>query len=131
MKNFKIFVLSVLVLYLSIYHVSGIIECHYCGIRKLCTLPYDDTFSEKISCAKSCMKFDGQAEDGKRVLVRSCGVEDTNICNKTTTWHGSKGEKCICNAANCNGVTKTYANIYHVIPTAAFLLIFMITNQYM
>ena len=130
MKNFKIFVLSVLVLYLSIYQVSGIIECHYCGIRKLCTLPYDDTFSEKISCAKSCMKFDGQAEDGKRVLVRSCGVEDTNICNKTTTWHGSKGEKCICNAANCNGVTKTYANIYHVIPTAAFLLIFMITNKY-
>ena len=129
MRNLKKIVLSILVLYLSIYQVSGIIECHYCGIRKLCSLPYDDTFSEKISCAKSCMKFDGKAEDGKRVLVRSCGVEDTNICNKTTTWHGSKGEKCICNAANCNGATKTNVNISNLIPTIAFLLIFMITNQ--
>ena len=130
MGSLKKIVLSVLVLYISIYEVSGIIECHYCGIRKLCSLPYDDTLAEKISCAKSCMKFDGQAEDGKRVLVRSCGVEDTNICNKTTTWHGSKGEKCICNAANCNGATKTYETICSIIPTIAFLLIFMITHQY-
>lgn len=131
MKTSKGIVVSVLVLYLSIYQASGIIECHYCGIRKLCTLPYDDTFSEKISCEKSCMKFDGQAEDGKRVLVRSCGVEDTNICNKTTTWHGSKGEKCICNAENCNGSTKIYANNGSFIHSIAILLIFMITNQYM
>ena len=54
--------------------VNGAIECHYCGPRKLCTLPYDEEKSERITCEKSCMKFDGKSEtDGKRVLVRSCG----------------------------------------------------------
>ena len=39
---------------------EGKIECHYCGIRKLCTLPYDPKTAEFINCPVSCMKFDGQ-----------------------------------------------------------------------
>ena len=110
MKAFTAALLSALILYLSLYFASGSIDCHYCGIRNLCTLPYDETFSEKISCPKSCMKFDGKASDGKRVLVRSCGFEDTNICNKTTDWHGSVGEKCICNASDCNTSQSMHSN---------------------
>ena len=110
-KSTKSLLYCALAFYFFATRVSGVIDCHYCGIRKLCTLPYDDSFSEKISCAKSCMKFDGFAEDGKRVLVRSCGFEDTNTCNKTIQWHGSKGEKCICNAENCNSSNSKYSNL--------------------
>ena len=113
-KSTQNFLFCALAFYFFATRVSGVIDCHYCGIRKLCTLPYDDSFSEKISCAKSCMKFDGFAEDGKRVLVRSCGFEDTNICNKTTQWHGSKGEKCICNAENCNSSNSKYSNVSNI-----------------
>ena len=113
-KSTQNFLYCALAFYFFATRVSGVIDCHYCGIRKLCTLPYDDSFSEKISCAKSCMKFDGFAEDGKRVLVRSCGFEDTNICNKTTQWHGSKGEKCICNAENCNSSNSKYSNVSNI-----------------
>ena len=125
MKNRAVILLSALIVYLSINHVSGEIDCHYCGIRKLCTLPYDEEFAEKITCKKSCMKFDGNADDGKRVLVRSCGVEDTNICNKTTNWHGSKGEKCICNAENCNSAMSNYFTLKEIIQniTSSFLII--------
>ena len=67
------------------------IECHSCGIRKLCSLPYEPTKAEWITCPVSCMKFDGYAADGKRILYRGCGDIDTNICNKTTEWFGAEG----------------------------------------
>ena len=122
---------SALILCMCVYQTFGKIDCHYCGIRKLCTLPYVDTSSEKISCDKSCMKFDGDAPDGKRVLVRSCGFEDTNICNKTTEWNGSKGEKCICNAANCNSASTIDSSIGKIIQwsTVSFLPIFMVIRH--
>ena len=79
------------------------IECHYCGLRALCPLPYKEEETERIPCAKSCMKFDGYSEvDNKRVLIRSCGEEDVNRCGKNSTWFGARGEMCLCNAANCN-----------------------------
>ena len=68
------------------------------------------------------MKFDGNAEDGKRVLVRSCGKEDTNICNKTTPWHGSIGEKCICNAENCNNAERKYLTLKLLVISIIFSL---------
>lgn len=131
MKNIIIILSTALILYFSVKQVSGDIECHYCGIRKLCTLPYEKEFSEKITCTKSCMKFDGNAEDGKRVLVRSCGVEDTNVCNKTTNWHGSTGEKCICNAANCNGATAKYFAPKEIIQNIAlsYLMIYVFLSK--
>ena len=122
---------SAFIVFISVHESYGKIDCHYCGIRKLCTLPYVGTFSEKITCAKSCMKFDGEASDGKRVIVRSCGFEDTNICNKTTEWNGSTGEKCICNAANCNNASKIYSSIDKQIQmlSFSFLVIFIFTLQ--
>ena len=133
MKTFNVAIwLSALIFCNSVYQALGKIDCHYCGIRKLCTLPYVDTSSEKITCDKSCMKFDGEAPDGKRVLVRSCGFEDTNICNKTTEWNGSRGEKCICNAENCNSSNTINARVGRIIKisTISFLAIFMFTRHF-
>ena len=132
MKTFNAAILlSALIVYISVYQAFGKIDCHYCGIRKLCTLPYIDTSSEKITCDKSCMKFDGEAPDGKRVLVRSCGFEDTNICNKTTEWNGSRGEKCICNAENCNTASTINFSVGRIIQISIipFLLRFMFTRD--
>ena len=115
MKNAKFLLsLSVLILYFSVKQISAEIECHSCGIRKLCSLPYNADYAETITCKKACMKFDGYAEDGKRVLVRTCGLEDTNACNKTTEWHGSKGVTCICNAANCNIANSNYFTLKQI-----------------
>ena len=132
MKTFNAAILlSALIFCISVDQTLGKIDCHYCGIRKLCTLPYVDTSSEKITCAQSCMKFDGEAPDGKRVLVRSCGFEDTNICNKTTEWNGSRGEKCICNAENCNTANTINAHVLKIIQISIipFLTIFMFTRN--
>ena len=75
-----------------IFIVEGSILCHYCGINLKCPLPFDENKVETINCAKSCLKFDGNSEaDNKRVLVRGCGEEDANICNKNSTYHGAKG----------------------------------------
>ena len=92
--------------------VQANIDCHYCGLRKLCPLPYRDDEAEKVSCAKSCMKFDGYSEtDNKRVLIRSCGEEDVNRCSKNSTWFGARGEMCLCNAANCNSAQNVSYNL--------------------
>ena len=32
---------------------SGYIQCHYCGVRKLCTLPFDPDYAEQINCSVS------------------------------------------------------------------------------
>ena len=91
-------------IFASITVVHGTIECHFCGLRYLCPLPFSDDKVETISCAKSCMKFDGFSElDNKRVLVRGCGEEDVNLCSKNATYFGAKGTTCLCNAAMCNG----------------------------
>ena len=134
MKN-ATFLLSffTLILYLSIKEISGEIECHSCGIRKLCSLPYNEEFAEKLTCKTACMKFDGNAEDGKRVLVRTCGLEDTNACNKTTEWHGAKGETCICNAANCNKANSNYFTLNEIVHniTMTLLIGWLIKNKQM
>lgn len=91
------------------------IECHYCGLRKICPLPYKHKAedNEKVYCKKSCMKFDGYSEvDNRRVLVRSCGEDDINSCSKNATWFGAKGVLCQCNAANCNSSMRFYPNLF-------------------
>ena len=98
---------------------SAEIQCHYCGLEKLCPLPYteknikstvDDDDNQEIrmnrkTCPKSCIKFDGFADDGKRVLVRDCSADnlDTNECKTDQEFFGAKGTLCYCNAENCNG----------------------------
>ena len=48
-------------------------SCYYCGITDICEMPYDTDEAKYISCEKSCLKFDGNAKDGKRVVIRTCG----------------------------------------------------------
>ena len=56
-------------------------------------------------CPKACLKFDGFAPDGKRVIIRDCAAEgqDTNECVDSQEYSGAEGQMCVCNAANCNG----------------------------
>ena len=69
------------------------IDCHYCGIKELCTLPYSEKNPARVNCEKSCMKFDGYSlVDNKRVLVRDCGEKDINLCSKNSTWFGATGQ---------------------------------------
>ena len=95
MKSHNIFELILILFSMSsvlIISIEASISCHYCGISLTCPLPFDENKVETINCAKSCLKFDGNSEaDNKRVLVRGCGEEDANICNKNSTYHGAKG----------------------------------------
>ncbi len=47
------------------------IQCHYCGLRQLCELPFVEERSEKFTCETACMKFDGYGVSG-RVIIREC-----------------------------------------------------------
>ena len=49
------------------------VNCYYCGIKDNCELPFDTDDGKIIKCDKSCVKFDGYARDGKRIVVRNCG----------------------------------------------------------
>ncbi len=41
---------------------------------KECPLPWNEEGTDKLNCSSgSCMKFDGWASDGKRVMMRDCG----------------------------------------------------------
>lgn len=105
------------VMFMMSSFTSADIACHYCGIERLCPLPYDikdilnedgTTSSNKKYCKKACMKFDGVAEDGKRVLVRDCAPDDMdkNECEEEKEWFGATGSICYCNAENCNPATR-------------------------
>ena len=83
------------------------IECNYCGLRALCPLPYSDKVTERVTCAKSCMKFDGYSStDNKRVLIRDCGEVDINECKKNVSMWGAIGTSCLCNGPNCNSASQ-------------------------
>ncbi len=113
--------LLVAVLSAVIQESAGVITCHYCGIEDLCPLPYNDVnrpvaagakVAKKL-CAKACLKFDGHAPDGKRVVIRDCGGPnaDTNKCTEDFEFFGAKGNMCYCNAGNCNGAERRAANV--------------------
>ena len=119
---------SLLILTSILVHlVKANIQCHYCGMRSLCPLPYKAEETERVSCAASCMKFDGYSEvDNKRVLIRACGEEDVNRCGKNSTWFGARGELCLCNAANCNtAATMCSLTIGYMIIGCILLKIFL------
>lgn len=105
---------------------SAAIECHYCGLRYLCPLPYDEDITERVTCEKSCMKFDGNSLiDNKRVIVRGCGEIDINKCSKNVTMTGAIGTQCLCNGVNCNSAPEISLN-YMFMLGQAVIMIFMI-----
>jgi hypothetical protein len=107
----KVLLFGAFALLISVTFVTASIDCHYCGLRKLCGLPYAEDESERITCAKSCMKFDGYSEmDNKRVIVRGCGEIDINKCEKNAAWFGAKGNLCLCNGFECNSSVKMAPN---------------------
>ena len=90
--------------------VNADIECDYCGMRDMCTIPYVVDGSQKIYCKHSCMKFDGKDPDGKRVVVRSCGGMNSTSCRINEKWNGGIGELCYCNKPNCNIASSNETN---------------------
>jgi len=80
------------------------IQCHYCGVKGLCKLPYDPSEAEFITCPKSCLKFDGFA-DGNKVIVRDCGVYEADECTADSQYENTKarGMLCHCMGEKCNG----------------------------
>ena len=102
----KWIIVGMFLLNVSMRVVEADIECHYCGMRDTCTLPYIQTSASKISCQDSCMKFDGKDPNGKRVVVRSCGKKNLTKCEMEQKWNKGIGELCFCNTMNCNNATK-------------------------
>ena len=102
----KWIVMAAILFKLTIESVNADIECHYCGMRDTCTLPYVETWASKINCTHSCMKFDGINGAGKRVVVRSCGKKNLTICKINENWNGGIGELCFCNKQQCNLASK-------------------------
>jgi len=100
------------------YYVNGEIECHYCGMKDVCNLPYVINGAEKVNCKNSCMKFDGKDVNGKRVIVRSCGEGRITECRSNEKWSTAEGTLCHCNTHDCNFATTSfifgYVNIWVV-----------------
>lgn len=107
--------------------VEAGIECHYCGMRGICTLPYVAEKSgavEKIRCTHSCMKFDGKDGNGKRVVVRSCGKKNLTNCKINENWNGAFGELCYCNKQLCNTASENETSSIMIL----FISIFTISS---
>ena len=86
---------------------KGPLQCYYCGITDNCRIPYDvtpESGAKNISCDKSCVKFDGTARDGKRVIVRNCGYFKANECVEGAYFEDPDtiGTICHCLEDKCN-----------------------------
>ena len=99
----------------------------------LCPLPFSEDKVETVNCAKSCMKFDGFSElDNKRVLVRGCGTEDANACNKNFTYFGAVGVECVCNSPTCNSANFVSASntwTFQIVMFSVTLLLTYLTTR--
>ena len=87
----------------------GGLQCHYCGIKSLCKLPYDSLEAELITCPKSCLKFDGYA-DGQRVIVRDCADSELDECSEEPQQYANTratGTLCTCIGDKCNTAVTT------------------------
>ena len=65
LKNMKSILFHLLLCSSIILTVYAKIDCHYCGIKKLCPLPYskkEQDKTERVHCETSCLKFDGYSE---------------------------------------------------------------------
>ena len=85
---------------------DGQLQCWYCGITDNCRIPYDTeaTVAMKIPCDKSCVKFDGTARDGKRVVIRNCGYFQADECVEGAFFEDpdTVGTICHCLEDGCN-----------------------------
>ena len=87
----------------------GGLQCHYCGIKDLCKLPYDSLEAELITCPKSCLKFDGYA-NGQRVIVRDCADTELDECSEEPQQYANTratGTLCTCIGDKCNTAVTT------------------------
>lgn len=91
-------------------------KCYYCGITDSCAMPYDESEGKFINCDKSCMKFDGLATDGKRVVVRNCGYFTANECVEEAIFEDETtiGTICHCLEDTCNSGRKITINALSV-----------------
>ena len=93
-----------ILLTLALQQIEGGLQCHYCGIKDLCPLPYDTLEAELITCPKSCLKFDGYA-DGERVIVRDCAESEVDECSEEPQQYANTramGTLCTCMGDKCN-----------------------------
>ena len=104
---------------------SGMKSCYYCGIKDNCELPYDKDDGERIQCDKSCLKFDGQAKDGKRIVVRNCGYFTADECIHGASYEDTDtiGTICHCLEPDCNS-----AQLHYVNNISAFLVAFVVSK---
>ena len=56
------------------------VDCYNYGIKDNCELPFGKDNGKIIKCEKACVKFDGYAKDGERIVVRNCGYFTGDEC---------------------------------------------------
>ena len=100
---------------------DGPLQCYYCGITDNCRIPYatePKNGAKNITCDKSCVKFDGIARDGKRVIVRNCGYFKADECIEGAYFEDPDtiGTICHCLTDKCNHGDFTKLNILLLIP---------------
>merc|ERR1712156_615111 len=84
------------------------LQCHYCGVKDLCKIPYYEDEAEFITCPVSCMTFQGFSKSGQKVIVRDCGFFEADECtaNKEYENTGATGTLCHCLTDDCNSAEK-------------------------
>ena len=100
---------------------NGPLQCYYCGITDNCRIPYTteaENGAKNITCDKSCVKFDGIARDGKRVIVRNCGYFKADECVEGAYFEDPDtiGTICHCLTDKCNHSDFLKLNILLLIP---------------
>ena len=102
-------------------------DCYYCGIKDNCELPFDTDDGKIIKCDKSCVKFDGYAKDGKRIVVRNCGYFTADECIDGIYYEDEDtiGTTCHCLQDKCNSAPVLY-NIYSFILITIAMSVFLL-----
>ena len=103
------------------------VDCYYCGIKDNCELPFDTDDGKIIKCDKSCVKFDGYAKDGKRIVVRNCGYFTADECIDGIYYEDEDtiGTTCHCLQDKCNSSPVLY-NIYSFILLTTAMSVFLL-----
>ena len=106
---------------------EGPLQCWYCGITDNCRIPYDTEadVAMKIPCDKSCVKFDGTARDGKRVVIRNCGYFQANECVEGAFFEDTDtvGTICHCLEDGCNSSNTIRLNHWVLLINVATVLL--------
>ena len=102
------------------------VNCYYCGIADNCEIPYYKDEGALIKCDKSCLKFDGYARDGKRIVVRNCGYFYADECVEGSFFEDETtiGTICHCLEDSCNLATQS-CQVTFVIFISTALLTFL------